>query len=58
MELVFDVILGFVSFSAVAVLFASIIALAIWLLLTLAGVLARDDAPAHKALRPDADQQL
>ncbi|HEY7297443.1 MAG TPA: hypothetical protein VH684_05845 [Xanthobacteraceae bacterium] len=45
MELMFDIVLGFVSFSAVVVLFASTIGLAIWLLLALAGLLARDDAP-------------
>ena len=35
MNLIYDIIMGFVAFSAVAVLFASLIALAIWLLVAL-----------------------
>ena len=44
MKLVYDIIMGFVAFSAVAVLFASLIALAIWLLVVFAKALEPDDA--------------
>jgi hypothetical protein len=43
MKLVYEVILGFVSFSAVAVLFASVIGLAIWLLVAFSKALEPDD---------------
>jgi hypothetical protein len=42
-KLVYELILGFVSFSAIAVLFASLIGLAIWLLLAFAKALEPDD---------------
>ena len=45
MKLIYDFILGFVTFSAVAVLFASLIGLAIWLLVEFA-----------KALDPDGNR--
>jgi hypothetical protein len=43
MSLIYKLVLGFVSFSAVAVLFASLIGLAIWLLVAFAKALEPDD---------------
>jgi hypothetical protein len=43
MKLIYEVILGFVAFSAVAVLFASLIGLAIWLLVAFAKALEPED---------------
>jgi hypothetical protein len=43
MKLIYNIIIGFVAFSAVAVLFASLVGLAIWLLVTFAKALEPDD---------------
>jgi hypothetical protein len=43
MKLIYDVIMAFVAFGAVAVLFASLIGLAIWLLIAFAKALEPDD---------------
>jgi hypothetical protein len=42
-KLIYDLIMGFVAFGAVAVLFASLIGLAIWLLVAFAKALEPDD---------------
>jgi hypothetical protein len=43
MKLIYDIIMGFVAFSAVVVLFASLTGLAIWLLVAFAKALEPDD---------------
>jgi hypothetical protein len=43
MDLVFKIILGFLAFSAVAMLFASLIGLTIWILIAFVRALEPDD---------------